>query len=190
MKGQLCLFDNKGKAIKLSGTVTATLFEYVSNTDSLTLNFNMFDSTGIIAKLTLDSLYNPIGEPKVISQFEPFTKVIVQNDPVTNKTFFLTQTQNSWALYGPDLKKITSKIYTDSTPQYNYFTLDGVGKVMLANFQKQQSEYYWYNMNGELYIDFPIKGSTPFNTANLMMDRGNYLIGGDLQNNIFAYKLK
>ena len=88
------------------------------------------------------------------------------------------------------LKKITSKIYTDSNPQYNYFTLDAIGKVMLANFQKQQSEYYWYNMNGELYIDFPIKGATPFNTANLMMDRGNYLIGGDQQNNIFVYKLK
>ncbi len=190
IKGQLCLFDNKGKAIKLSRAITATLFEYVSNTDSLTLNFNMFDTTGMIAQITLDSLYNLIGEPKAIGQFDPFTKVIVQNDQVTNNPFFLTQSLNSWALYGPDLKKITSKIYTDSNPQYNYFTLDAIGKVMLANFQKQQSEYYWYNMNGELYIDFPIKGATPFNTANLMMDRGNYLIGGDQQNNIFVYKLK
>jgi hypothetical protein len=190
IKGQLCIFDNKGKSVKLSHMNTANLFEYVSNIDSLTLNFNMFDSTGLITQITFDSIYKQIGEPKYIGQFEPFIKVVVQNDQVTNNTFFLTQTQNSWALYGQDLKKIANKTYTDSIPQFNYFTLDAVGKVMLANFQKQQSEYYWYNMKGELYIDFPIKGYTPFNTANLMMDRGNYLIGGDHQNNIFVYKLK
>jgi hypothetical protein len=190
IKGQLCLFDNKGKAVKLKHTNTAILFEYVSNIDTVQLKFNMFDSSGIIKQITFDSLYNPIGEPEDIAQFEPFTKIIVQNDQVTNNTFILTQTKNSWSLYGPDLKKIISKIYTDSIPQYNYFTSDAVGKVMLSNFQKQLSEYYWYNMKGELYIDFPIKGNSPFNTANLMMDRRNYLIGGDQLNNIFVYKLK
>ncbi len=190
IKGNLCLFDNKGKNIKLNIALTANLFEYVTNVDSSVLNFNAFDTSGKILQLTLDSVYKTIGEPKVVNQFEALNHITTQNDLVTNNKFYLTETQTSWALYGSDLKKIAGKTHNDTIPQRNYFTLDAVGKVMLANFQKQQSEYYWYNMKGALYIDFPIKGWTPFNTANLMMDRGNYLIGGDQLNNIFVYKLK
>lgn len=190
IKGNLCLFDIKGKNIKFNNTLTANLFEYVTNVDSSVLNFNAFDTSGKVLQVTLDSLYKTIGEPKIVAQFEAFNQITTQNDLVTNNKFYLTETQTSWVLYSSDLKKIAGKTHNDTIPQRNYFTLDAVGKVMLANFQKQQSEYYWYNMKGALYIDFPIKGWTPFNTANLMMDKGNYLIGGDQLNNIFVYKLK
>ncbi len=190
IKGNLCLFDIKGKNIKLNNPLKAYLFEYVADTDSSVFNFNAFDTSGNILQLKLDSLYKPIGEPKIIAHFEAFNQITTQNDLVTNNKFYLTETQTSWALYGSDLKKIAGKMHNDTIPQRNYFTLDATGKVMLANYQKQQSEYYWYNMKGALYIDFPIKGWTPFNTANLMMDKGNYLIGGDQLNNIFVYKLK
>lgn len=190
IKGKLCLFDNKGKNIKITTAFNALLFEYITQTDSTTLNFNAFDTSGQVYGIKFDSMYTQIGEPTAVTKFEIFNTITTKTDLVTGNRFYLAQTSNSWALYGANFKKVTGKTFTDSIPPLNYFTTDASGKVMLANFQKQQSEYYWYNMSGGLYIDFPIKGWTPFNTANLMMDKGNYLIGGDQSNNIFVYKLK
>jgi hypothetical protein len=147
------------------------------------------DTAGNISKLILDSLFKQ-SENITISKLATFDHIKIQRDVVTQKDYYLVSAKNNWTLLNTEFQKITEVSYTDSILQQTYFTTDATGRVMLANYRTAQAQYYWYDMMGKLYIDFPISGNTPFNTANLMLDKNNYLIGGDQQNNIFVYKLK
>lgn len=187
--GNLCLFDLKGKTIKIDNLHQSNLFQYISNDDTTSISFNVFDTTGLVYILSIDSLQTA-SELKNTKLLFPFVSVSEQTNALTNNTFYLFKSLNNTTILGSDFKKILAIDETNNNQDLTYFTSSASGKSMVAYFNKTKSEYYWYNMNGELYIDFPIKGWAPFNTCNLMLDRSNYLIGGDQQNNIFAYKLK
>lgn len=187
--GNLCLFDLKGKSIKVQLDIKAKLFNYLTDADSMTTRFYVIDTAGNTSKLLLDSVFKHV-ENVSIGKLPAFDNIKIQRDVVTQKDYYLLSAKNNWTLLNTDFAKITEVNYTDSILQQTYFTTDATGKVMLANYRAAQAQYYWYDMMGKLYIDFPINGNTPFNTANLMLDKNNYLIGGDLQNNIFVYKLK
>ncbi len=187
--GNLCLFDLKGKTIKIENPHQSNLFQYIISDDTTALSFNVFDTTGLVYVVSIDSL-KTASEEKNTRLLAPFISVFAEENALTNNTFYLFKSENSSLVIGSDFKKILAINETNNTQDLTYFTTNAIGKSMVAYYNKTKSEYYWYNMNGELYVDFPIKGWAPFNTCNLMLDRTNYLIGGDQQNNIFAYKLK
>ena len=93
-------------------------------------------------------------------------------------------------LYNSLFEKTATFTQTDSLMLSTYFTTDASGRTMVANNKKVAGEYYWYDLNGKLYQDFPLKGTAPFTTGNLLGNQKNCLLGGDAANNIFLIKLK
>lgn len=187
--GNLCLFDNKGKNLKPKMEIKAIRFLHIDQPDTINAHFLAIDSVGKVWEITLDSNYRQANQT-LRHETEPLSKVTISADPVTQNRFYLFNQTKGWALFNNTFQKIKGEQFADSIPHYVQFGADVQGRIMLNNYRISEGKYYWFDMNGKLYTDFPLNGNTPFSTANLMLDRTNYLIGGDKQNNIFAYKLK
>lgn len=187
--GNLCIFDHKGKNLKPKTEIKAIRFIYLDQADTINTHFMAVDSTGKVMEIVLDSAYRQSSvTPRY--QSEPIVGLTSATDPVTQNKFYLLNQPKGWLLTNTSFQKIMGEQVADSLPHHNRFGADVQGRIMLNNYRPTTGKYYWYDMNGKLYTDFPLNGHAPFCTANLMLDRVNYLIGGDAQNNIFVYKLK
>ena len=62
-------------------------------------------------------------------------------------------------------------------------------KFKIGTLSKTNQKAYLFNGKGQLFPDFPISGSTPFEIEDLFDDGVNVLVIGH-ENVVFAYKLK
>jgi hypothetical protein len=67
--------------------------------------------------------------------------------------------------------------------------MPNTNKSRIGTFSEQSENIYLFNGRGNLFPDFPLSGTTPFQIEDLYNDGINVLVVGD-KNAVFAYKLK
>ncbi len=190
VQGNLLVFNLKGKQLNYGTEVTASIYTYVNQPDSMVTLFNAIDSTGNITMLTFDSL-NSLTKIKPVGKVISFKRFVTSSHISGNQDVnYLLQSSSQAVIYNNQFEKLMELSVTDTLFEQVYFTHNYSGKVMIALSKPRANEYYWYDLNGKLYPDFPIKGTNRFGIGDVLGTRNNCLIGGDGANNIFLYKLK
>jgi hypothetical protein len=189
VKGKLWVFNDRGQRLKLAPGAFAARYTYVPSADTGIFTFHGVDTGGRVMRYVFDSLYK-LTDSSEVTRLKTFDKITAQTDAVTQKTYFLAMNEAGWSVYDQDYKVVLNESTKDSALNIVYFTHDAAGRIMLAKTDRSKGEYYWYDMNGKLHADFPLKGFSAFNTGDVMLDRSDCLVGGDDRNNIFVYRFK
>lgn len=189
--GNLVVFNLKGKQVNYSTEVNAMVYLHSSQNDTLITEFNAIDSAGKVTKLTFDSL-NSLIKIKPVTTVIPFKRITISNQlkNTSSELFYMLHSPTLAVVYNGTFEKKMELSVIDSLSEKAYFTYNFSGKPMIGLSKPNTNAYNWYNTDGKLYPDFPIKGINKFGIGDIMNNRSNYLIGGDALNNIFVYKLK
>lgn len=188
-KGRLLVFNYKGERVKLKNNFTALSYYFEETDDTTALTFGAIDSSGTVRRITIDST-NTITDSTVLTTIIPHTGLIIKKDEVTGKNWFLVQSATTWALYNNGFKKLAEENLPDSTANTIYFTYDTAKRLMLAKINKRNMQYAMFDMNGKPVQNSMMQGYSAFVTGDVLLDKKNYLLGGDSANNIFLFRLK
>lgn len=186
-EGRLWVFNARGQRIRVTGVQPAACYQYLYSADTSRVTFMGIDTGGNVFRIAFDSVFR-VTDTTAVAQINPFRNITSVQDAVTQKTCYLTWNETSWTVYNDAFKQVVAETTTE-TPLV-YFTTDASDRIMIAKVSRATREYYLYNVNGELYPEFPVKGFSAFTTGNLMQDKSTYLLGGDDLNNIFLHRLR
>jgi hypothetical protein len=113
-----------------------------------------------------------------------------QTTPTSGGYAILASGSKGFVLYNQAGNKLFEQMVKDSLTIQPFFTYNKYQTLMIGYTNASQHQMYWYDLQGALYHKFPLSGKTSFITGDVLLNKSDYLIGGDSLNHLILYRLK